>query len=131
MKRRLPTEYLFCFAYLVLAFSAVFLVLRGAWLMVATACLLIAAVSLLQWGLDTRCPACKRLGALRLLEKTPVHEESVSVTEPVVERVDAVRTNVYHENRVQGVRVVYEVTSECRFCGETCKHSTASVKTQF
>ena len=131
MKKPSPTEYMFCLVYLVLAFSAIFLVLKGAWLAVGTVCLLIAASSLLQQGLHTRCPACGRLGALQFTEKTPIHEEEVTVTDAFTERVDAVRSNFQHAGRVRAVQTVYEMRFKCRFCGAEHKHAAASTKKPF
>ena len=118
MKKHAPTGYIFCFVCMLLAIGAIFLALRGAWLAVGLCCGTIAALCVLQWALETRCPHCGRLGALRLSEKVPVHEEPVTLTETAAERDDAVRTNFQYSSHTAGVRTVYETVHRCRFCGK-------------
>lgn len=75
----------------------------------------------LTFRLLAKCPECKRMFAMKKLEKKLVRTEAINMVEALYQPHLKGEIDITAERFVPGVREAWEIAYVCRFCG--AKHT--------
>ncbi len=77
---------------------------------------------------SSRCPNCKKFGAMEQIDKAIVATEEISKIEELKIRDKQGNEIGTQEQRIYGTKITYEITRRCKFCGYTEKYNTTEEK---
>lgn len=79
------------------------------------AVILLSAILCHRWG--ARCPACKRWGAMKLVQTALFKQEDISIRMELEQRNLSGQVTGTHDQYIPGQRHTYGDTYRCKYCG--------------